>query len=154
MTTVAHTNHAAPKKAKFLHWLLWAAQVLLWFAFVMAGSMKATTPYAELATEMAWVSAVPEGLVRFIAIAELLGGIGLLLPAVTRLRPGLTAVAAAGLVLVMLLASVFHLSRGEVGSVPVNAVLGGLAAFIAWGRWKKAPITARRDDPTEQTFTL
>lgn len=154
MATVAHTNHAAPKKAKFLHWSLWSVQSLLALAFVLAGSMKATTPYAELASKMAWVSAVPEGLVRFIGIAELLGGIGLVVPAVTRMRPGLTALAGAGLSLVMLLASAFHLSRGEVGAVPVNVVLGGLAAFVAWGRWKKAPIIGRRDEPTRATFTL
>lgn len=125
MTTVAHTNHAAPKKAKFLHRSLWGAQALLAIAFVMAGSFKATTPIAELATKMAWVSAVPEG-----------------------------ALAGAGLALVMLLASAFHLSRGEIAAVPINAVLGGVAAFIAWGRWKKAPITARRADPTRAAFTL
>jgi putative oxidoreductase len=154
MATVAHTNHAGPKKAKFLQWSLWTVQALLALAFVMAGSMKATTPYAELATKMAWVGAVPEGLVRFIGIAELLGGIGLVVPAVTRIRPSLTALAGAGLALVMLLASFFHLSRGEAGAVPVNLVLGGLAAFVAWGRWKKAPIVARRDEATGGTFTL
>jgi putative oxidoreductase len=60
-------------------------------------------------------------------------------------KPRLTPLAAAGLVLVMLLASAFHLSRGEVGALPVNLVLGGIAAFVAWGRSRKAPIRARED---------
>ena len=151
MATVAHSNHVPKTRGKFLQGSLWAAQVLLGLAFVVGGAMKASTPYAELAAEMAWVSAVPEGLIRFIGIAELLGGIGLVLPAATRIRPWLTPLAAAGLALVMLLASAFHLSRGEAAAVPVNVVLGGLAAFIAWGRFKKAPIHARG---AERPFTL
>lgn len=153
MATVAHTNHAAPKRAKFLHVALWAAQALVALAFVMAGTMKATMPYAELAANMAWVSAVPEGLVRVIGVAELLGGIGLVAPALSRIRPGLTALAGAGLALVMLLASVFHLSRGEIAALPINVTLGAFAAFIAWGRWKAAPIAPRRPRPTDAAFT-
>lgn len=151
MTTAAHTNHVPKTRAKFLHGSLWAAQVLLGLAFLAAGAMKTSTPYGELAAKMAWVSAVPEGLVRLIGISELFGGIGLVLPAATRIRPWLTPLAAAGLALVMLLASAFHLSRGEAAAVPVNLVLGGLAAFIAWGRFRKAPISVRG---TESTFTL
>lgn len=151
MTTVAHTNHAPAARSKFLHWSLWGAQLLLALAFVMAGSMKTSTPYPELAQQMAWVSAVPEGLVRIIGVSELLGGLGLILPAVTRIRPGLTPLAGAGLTLIMVVASGFHLSRGEIGTVPINVVLGGLAAFVAWGRARKAPIAARS---TTTSFTL
>jgi hypothetical protein len=67
----------------------------------------------------------------------------LLLPALTRIKPSLTALAGAGLATIMLLASLFHISRGEPQVLPVNLVFGGLAAFVAWGRWKKAPIAAR-----------
>jgi len=154
MATVAHTNHAPARRAKFLRASLWGAQLLLALVFVLSGSMKSTAPYEELATKMAWVSAVPEGLVRFIGISELLGGIGLVAPAILRIRPGLTALAGAGLALIMLLASLFHLSRGERAAVPINLVLGSLAAFVAWARWKKAPIPRRREEPTGATFTL
>src|SRR5688500_6961094 len=126
MATVAHTNHAPATRSKFLHWSLWAVQVLLGLAFVMAGSMKTSTPYFELAEKMAWVGAVPEGLVRIIGVSELLGGLGLILPAATRIRPTLTAYAAAGLTVIMILAAAFHLSRGEGAAVPINVVLGGL----------------------------
>ena len=143
MATVAHTNHAPATRSKFLHYGLWGAQLALGLAFVMAGSMKTTAPYADLAQKMAWVSAVPEGLVRIIGIAELLGGLGLILPAATRIKPWLTPLAAGGLALIMILATAFHLSRGEAAAVPINVVLGGLAAFVAWGRARKSPIPGR-----------
>jgi putative oxidoreductase len=154
MTTVAHTNHAPAKTSKFLHRSLWTLQLLLALAFISAGAMKTTTPYEALALKMAWVSAVPEGLVRIIGVSELLGGLGLVLPAATRIRPGLTVLAAAALTLVMALASGFHLSRGETDAVPINVVLGGLAAFVAWGRMKRAPILRTKGEPAEVTFTL
>lgn len=75
------------------------------------------------------------------------GALGLVLPAATRIRPRLTPVAALGLVTVMLLAVlfhvVFHVARGEFQMLPVNVVLGGLASFVAWGRFEKVPIAPR-----------
>jgi len=110
----------------------------------MAGVMKSTAPIGDLVTKLPWTSAVPLALVRFIGTAELLGAVGLILPAVTRIRPGLTALAAAGLVTVMALALPFHAMRGELAqAAPINLLLGGLAAFVAWGRFKKAPIRGR-----------
>jgi len=71
------------------------------------------------------------------------GALGLILPAVTRIRPKLTAAAGLGLVTVMVLAAAFHLSRGEAQVLPLNLTLGALAAFVAWGRSRKAPILPR-----------
>ena len=76
----------------------------------------------------------------FIGICEFLGGIGLILPAMTRVKPKLTPFAGLGLALVMMLAGVFHIARGEYIFVPVNLVLGGVAAFIAYGRLSVRPI--------------
>lgn len=121
---------------------LWVAQGLLAVAFGMAGLMKLTTPLAELAKSLPWVTDLPT-LTRFIGAAELLGAVGLILPSATRIKPGLTALAAAGLVVVMVLAVLFHASRGELPFTAPNFVLGGLAAFIAWGRAKKSPIKPR-----------
>jgi hypothetical protein len=67
----------------------------------------------------------------------------LVLPAATRIKPALTPLAALGLATVMVLASLTHLLRGEVQMLPVTAVLAGLAAFVAWGRARKAPIAPR-----------
>jgi putative oxidoreductase len=122
---------------------LWTAQTILALMFGMAGVMKTTQPIAELAQKLVWPGAVPPGLVRFIGASELLGALGLLLPSVTRIKPGLTPLAAAGLVTIMALASVFHLTRGELPAIAFNLALGSVAAFVAWGRYRKAPIAPR-----------
>ncbi len=132
----------APTSNKGLRISLWIVQVLLGVAFLMAGLMKATQPLEALAAQMPWVAG-SGALVRFIGISELLGGVGVILPALTRIQPRLTPLAAAALTVVMILAAGLHVVRGEFSAVPVNLVLGGLAAFVAWGRFKKAPIAAR-----------
>jgi hypothetical protein len=83
---------------------------------------------------------MPLAVVRFIGVSELLGAMGLILPAATKIKPFLTPLAALGLLTIMILAMAFHLSRGEVQATPINIVLGGLAAFVAWGRTKKVPV--------------
>jgi putative oxidoreductase len=124
-----------------MHILLWIVQVLLACAFGMAGVMKSTQPVEALVQGgMAWAGQMPLAMVRFIGVSELLGAIGLILPAATKIKPILTPLAALGLLTIMILAMAFHLSRGEVQATPINIVLGGLAAFVAWGRTKKAPI--------------
>jgi len=140
-------NHPAStpsaKASPALHISLWVVQILLAVAFGFAGLMKATAPIADLIEKMAWPGAMPEGVVRFIGISELSAALGLTLPSLTRIKPGLTPLAAAGLVVVMLLAAILHITRGELQSLPVNIGLGALAFFVAWGRWKKAPIAPR-----------
>ncbi len=134
-------NEKSPSKA--IQIAIWMAQVLLFLAFGMAGVMKSTMPIAELSKTMAWVGRLPPGLVRFIGGAELSGALGLLLPSLTRIRPGLTPLAAAGLLTIQVLAAGHHLMNGEASLVPINLVFGSMAAFIVWGRWKRAPITPR-----------
>ena len=141
MTTAARPDAARPRRA--LHITLWVAQVLLAGMFLMAGVMKLTQPLDALGAQMPWVASVPAALVRFIGAAELAGALGLLLPSLTRIQPRLTVLAALGLVVVMVLASAFHLSRGEGAVVPMNLVLAAVAGFIAWGRSKAAPIAPR-----------
>ena len=132
---------ARPRRA--LSIALWVVQVLLAAMFLMSGFMKLSQPIAALAGQMPWVTSVPEMLVRFIGTAELAGALGLILPALTRIRPRLTVLAAIGLITVMVLASAFHISRSEAAMVPMNLVLAALAAFVAWGRSKAAPIAPR-----------
>jgi putative oxidoreductase len=122
---------------------LWLAQGLLALLFGMAGVMKTTQPIAELAQTLPWAGDVPAGLVRFIGAAELAGALGMILPTATRIAPRLTPLAAIGLALVMVLAAAFHLTRSEASALPINLALGGLALFVAWGRFKKVPIAAR-----------
>lgn len=120
---------------------LWVVQVLLALVFGLSGVMKLAIPYAELLKQGAWVERVPEGLIKFIGVAELSGALGLILPAATRIKPFLTPLAAAGFVVIMVLASALHLSLGQ---PPIaQMILAGLAALVVWGRFRKAPITPR-----------
>ncbi len=143
MASAASLSDPTARVHKGFHVSLWVVQILLAALFGMAGVMKTTTPIAELITKLPWAGAIPEALVRFIGASELAAAFGLILPSATRIRPALTPLAAAGLALVMALAFVFHVARGETQALPINLVLGGLAAFVAWGRAKKAPISAR-----------
>ena len=138
------TTHSLPSTpARGLHVALWGVQGLLGLAFLLAGVMKSTQPIETLGQNMPWALAVPPALVRVIGVSELLGALGLVLPSALRVAPKLTPLAAAGLVLVMALAGAFHATRGELGALPINLVLGGLAAFVAWGRLQAAPIAGR-----------
>ena len=91
----------------------------------------------------AWPAALPEWAVRTIGSLEIAGALGLILPALTRILPKLTPIAAACFMLLQIGAMITHISLGEMGVLPVNLALFGLAGFLAWGRWKKVPITAR-----------
>jgi putative oxidoreductase len=133
----------APTAPRSLRVGLWLVQIVLALAFGMAGITKALTPLAEAAKNIPWIPDVPALLVRFIGTMELLAAAGLILPALTRVRPRLTPLAASGLVLVMACASAFHLVRGEPTGIAVNVVLGSFAAFVAWGRFRRAPIAPR-----------
>jgi uncharacterized membrane protein YphA (DoxX/SURF4 family) len=143
-STIAVDNAGRPRRrGRALHVGLWVAQLALAFLFAAAGFTKVTQPIADLHERMPWTADVPLALIRFIGAAELAAALGLLLPAATRIRPRLTPLAALGLVTLMLLAAGFHLARHERHVLPANFVLGAVAAFVAWGRLRKAPIAAR-----------
>jgi putative oxidoreductase len=146
-TSLSNVDQPAPSQPRpaspVLRASLWVAQVLLALAFGMAGVMKTTQPIADLALKMVWPGDVPPAMVRFIGVSEFLGAVGLILPAVTRIKPVFTPLAALGLVVIMVLAAAFHASRGELFALPMNVGFAALAAFIAWGRFMKAPIQAR-----------
>lgn len=122
---------------------LWILQVLLALAFGMIGTMSLVTPIADMerpgGDKGAWMLEMP-CLDRFIGAFELAGGLGLVLPALTRIKPSLTPLAAAMLVLVMVLAAGFHVVVNDATKITPAVVLGLLRALLAWGRWKKAPI--------------
>jgi uncharacterized membrane protein YphA (DoxX/SURF4 family) len=122
---------------------LWVVQALLGVLFIATGLWKLLTPVAELATMIPWAGQVPESFLQAIAVIDLLGGLGLLLPALTRIKPGLTVMAALGCALLQVCAIVFHASRGELMNTPFNFLLVGLSLFVAWGRRYRAPLPAR-----------
>jgi uncharacterized membrane protein YphA (DoxX/SURF4 family) len=136
---------APAKTALALTIALWVAQVLLAAMFLMAGGMKVSLPYADFVKMAAEANSpiMPEALVRFIGVSEVAGGLGMILPAATRVMPALTAWAAVGLGTIMVLATALHASRMEWTSVGTCVTLLALAAFVAWGRFKAAPIAAR-----------
>jgi hypothetical protein len=112
--------------------------------FAMAGFMKLTSAPADMiAMGLLWVETAPIALVRFIGIAEVLGAVGLILPAATRILPGLTTLAAMGLLAIQVLAFGLHTLRGEFEVLAMNLVLMAIAGFVIWGRSTKAPIRPR-----------
>jgi putative oxidoreductase len=118
---------------------LWIVQGLLALMFLFAGISKAFLPLQTVKKNFSWANSLPAGLTRFIGISELLGGLGLILPAMTGILPWLTIAAGIGLVLVMISAAGFHTSRREFPSIGLNLVLLLLALFVVIGRWMLAP---------------
>ncbi len=120
--------------------VLWILQVLLALAFVAVGINHGFRVDSIKSQQgMGWVSAVPRPLMTFIGVCEILGGIGLILPALTNIQPWLTPLAAALLAVMMILAFLFHIPRHEYPNLVTNAILFGLSAFIAYGRYVWAP---------------
>ena len=122
---------------------LWVVQLLLAATFADDGLVKATQPIAVLIEAFTWPSHTTLGLVRVIGFIELVAALGLVLPTATRIVPGVTPIAASFLTLLMGLAFVFHIMCGHWQMLPSDIVLGLLTAFVAWGRFVKAPVDPR-----------
>jgi hypothetical protein len=114
-----------------MNYALWIVQGLLALIFLFSGGMKLVLPLAALTEQMP----LPGLFVRFIGVVEVLGATGLILPGLLRIRPGLTPLAAAGLVIIMIGATVLTLASGEVAMALIPLVVGLLSAFVAYGRW-------------------
>jgi len=119
-------------------YVLWIVQILLALLFLFGGGLKLVMPVEEMTKQMP--VPLPGGFLRFIGVAELLGGLGLILPALLRIRPGLTPLAAAGLVIIMAGATAVTLLGGDVLTALMPFAVGLLAAFVAYGRWRLVPI--------------
>jgi uncharacterized membrane protein YphA (DoxX/SURF4 family) len=118
-----------------MNYALWIVQVLLALLFLFAGVMKLVLPLEALKGPVA----LPGLFLRFIGVAEVLGALGLILPGLLRVQPRLTPLAAAGLVIIMIGATVITLVTGSFGQAVITLVTGLLAAFVAYGRWRLAP---------------
>jgi putative oxidoreductase len=119
--------------------VLWIAQILVGLAFILAGVAHAALPVTSMAPRMPWTGAIPLQLLRFIGVVEVLGGLGVILGQLAGLN-ALVSWSAAGLVLIMLLAAVFHATRREYPNIGGNVALGALAAFVAYGRALLVPM--------------
>lgn len=128
--------------SKFTHSVLWIFQVALAAAFGLAGFMKLTLPIEELAKQgMSFVNDYAVDTVRLIGISEVLGALGLILPAALRMKPILTPIAALCLAVIMVLATIYHATHNE--PIIATVLFLVITLFIAWGRLKKAPIQAK-----------
>jgi DoxX-like family len=110
----------------------WIVAGLLAGFYLYAGGKKVAQSKEELEPMMAWVDTVPLWLVRLIGVVEILGAAGLVLPPLTGIAPVLAIVAAVGLLILQVLATGLHLSRGEVRNIGLNVVLIVLAGVTAW----------------------
>ena len=126
--------------------VLWIVQALLAALFLFGGPFKLIMPMDEVAQQLR----MSVGFLRFIGLAEFLGGLGLILPGLLRIRPGLTPLAALGLVIIMIGATVVNLRMGAGVASLMPAVVGLLAAFVAYGRWRLAP-HGRASSPAVQS---
>ena len=116
--------------------VLWIVAGVLAAAFVASGLMKLAQPKQKIVESgMGWAGDFSDGTVKAIGALEVLGGLGLILPAVFDVAPVLVPIAATGLALIMLGAIVVHSRRKETQNMVVNVVLLALAVFVAWGRF-------------------
>jgi hypothetical protein len=115
---------------------LWIVQGLLAAIFLFAGGMKLVLSLDQMTGPVP----VPGWFLRFLGVVEVLGALGLILPGLLRVKPGLTPLAAAGLVIIFLGATVKGLKGGRAGAALISLVVGLLAAFVAYGRWRLRPL--------------
>lgn len=120
--------------------VLWAVQILLALVFATAGVMKLVRSKEKLATNMAWVDGFESGHIKLIGALEVLGALGLILPAVTGILPILTPLAALGLALTMVGAIITHLRRQEYTHIIGPVILMLLSLFVAYGRFVLLPL--------------
>lgn len=121
---------------KTTHILLWIAQILLAVTLIWAAFLKLFQPISELEKMWSWTGEVSPLFVIFTGIVDLFGGLGVIIPALFRFKPVLMAIAAFGIVLLMISAIVFHICRGEASQIGFNVIFGLIAAFVAWGRFR------------------
>jgi hypothetical protein len=128
-----HSDDHPTLRRSIMTYVLWIVQGLLALLFLFTGGIKLVLPL-EVLTEG---SPLPGWFVRFLGVAEVLGAIGLILPGLLRIRPGLTPLAAAGLVIIMIGATVVTLVGAGVAPALIPLVVGLLLAFVAYGRRPK-----------------
>jgi uncharacterized membrane protein YphA (DoxX/SURF4 family) len=141
---ISKTGSMTTRKAsRALHITLWILQVIVAALFIWTGFTKLTLPIEKLAAMFPWTAEVSSSFLIFTALCDLIGGIGLLLPALLRIKPQLTAWAAIGCAALMLSAIIFHVARGEASVIGFNIFVLLVTLFIAWGRFSRAPIAAK-----------
>ena len=119
---------------------LWVLQILLAAAFFAHGWLLLMPP-PEIAAQM--TAELPRPFWVFLGVAEVLAAVGLTLPGITRILPWLVPSAAAGVMVVMIAATIWHIARAEYSSAAITVLLLAMATFTAYGRWRLLPIRPR-----------
>ena len=118
---------------------LWILQILLSVLFLFSGAAKFIVPADQITQGMpAWISI---SFLHFIGVCEVLGGIGLILPGLLHIKPGLTPLAAACLTIIVIGATVVTLMGGMFATALLPLVTTLLSAFVAYGRWRLIPLS-------------
>jgi len=136
---VMEERSTSAKSGKGINVVLWVIQTLLALLFLFSGGVKLAMPIEPMAKQ----AGLPGTFLRFIAVMEVLGAIGLILPGILRIRTALTPLAAAGLVIIMIGATVIMFRVNGAVQALTPAVVGVLVAFVAYGRWGLAPLRDR-----------
>ena len=129
-TIIAPFDHS-----EVINIFLWVAQAAVFGLLCIGGFMKLFMPVTKISKIFAWTGQVPQSFLRFIGVVDLAGGLGILLPELTHVLPGLTVPAAMGCVLLQVLAIAFHTRRGEISETPFYFFLLAVCGFVLWGRW-------------------
>ena len=120
--------------------VLWIVQIVLATIFLMVGAMKVMQPRDKLKSKMDWVEEFEDGQIKLIGMLEILGAVGLILPAITGILPILTPLAALGLAVILVGAIITHLRRQEYPNLLVHIVLLVMVLFVAYGRFILLPL--------------
>jgi hypothetical protein len=137
-------SHTSSQPRRKIDVVLWIVQGVLALLFLFAGAMKLIMPIAALTQQ----SPMPGAFIRFIGVLEVLGALGLFVPALLRLRHELTPLAAAGLVIIMSGAVGSTLATGQIAGAAMPVAVGLLLAFVAYGRWQGVPARRAAVRPT------
>jgi uncharacterized membrane protein YphA (DoxX/SURF4 family) len=133
MSATTQRSDADQNPSTGMNYVVWTVQGLLALVFLFSGGVKLLVPIEQLLKQMP--IPLPGAFIRFIGLCEALGGLGLILPGLLRIRRSLTPLAGCGLVIIMTGATVYNLRSGSPGTAVLTVVLGLLAAFVAHRRW-------------------
>jgi hypothetical protein len=146
MTKIYPDMTKQQKSSGTWHLMLWAAQVVLAASLIWGGAMKLFYPLEKLSAMWPWTGQISTVLLKLTGMIDLLAAIGLIVPALIRIKPKLTPIAASGVVILMVCASIFHITRNEASVIGGNVFFAVTAAFVAWGRFSKAPVLPKKQN--------
>lgn len=129
--------------SKIFNITLWAAQIIIAALFFVTGGIKLFLSIDHIHSVLPSMKVISNIYIRLIGLVELIGGIGLLLPTLLKIKPNLTPLAAIGLAATMVFAGIFNVSIGDISKLAINIIVILIAAYIAWGRFEKSSVVSQ-----------